>query len=119
MSFFNLLDGLLTTLDVPFYEGQPEFENDPPAAFISYNVYDVPKLFGCGKEAATSYFVTINIYTTGTDKATVADNISTALTTLFVDSGFVRQSGAYGLTNDFPGYYHRTVDFEFCREINE
>ena len=73
MSFFDLLDGLLTTLDVPFYEGQPEFEGDPPAAFISYSVYDVPKLFGCGKEMVTSYYVTINIYTTGTDKATVAE----------------------------------------------
>ena len=117
MSFFDLLDGLLTTLDVPFYEGQPEFEGDPPAAFISYSVYDVPKLFGCGKEMVTSYYVTINIYTTGADKATVADNLNTALTTLFTNCGFVRQSGAYGLTNDFPGYYHRTVEFEFCRDI--
>ena len=117
MSFFDLLNGLLTTLDVPFYEGQPEFENDSPETFISYSVYDVPKFFGCGAEMVTSYYVTVNIYTTGTDKATVADNISAALTTLLIDSGFVRQSGAYGLTNDFPGYYHRTVEFSYSREL--
>lgn len=117
MSIFELIDGLLTTLDVPFYEGQPEFETEPPPVFISYSVYDVPTFFGCGKELYTTYYLTISIFTTGTDKATVADNLSTALTTLFTDSGFVRQSGAYGLTNDFPGYYHRTVEFEFCREL--
>ena len=117
MSFFDLLDGLLTTLDVPFYEGQPEFETEPPPAFISYNVYDVPKLFGCGKEVVTSYYVTINIYTTGADKATVADNLNTALTTLFTNCGFIRQSGNYGLSDDFPKYYHRIIEFSYSREL--
>lgn len=119
MSIFELIDGLLTTLDVPFYEGQPEFEAEPPPAFISYNVYDVPAFFGCGKELATTYYVTINIYTSGADKAAAADNLGAALTILLTDSGFIRRSGNYGLTDDFPQYYHRTVEFEFCREIND
>lgn len=117
MSIFELIDGLLTTLDVPYYEGQPEFEAEPPSAFISYNVYDVPAFFGCGKELATTYYVTINIYTSGADKATVADNLSTALTALFTENGFIRQSGNYGLSDDFPKYYHRIIEFNYSREL--
>ena len=117
MSFFDLLHGLLTTLDVPFYEGQPEFTGEVPEAFISYSVYDVPKLFGCGQEIYTTYYLTINIYTTGSDKAAVAGNISTALTAILTENGFVRQSGSYGLTDDFPEYYHRTIEFNYSREL--
>lgn len=117
MSFFDLLNGLLTTLDVPFYEGQPEFSGEPPEAFISYSVYDVPKFFGCGEELYTTYYVTVNIYVTGNDKAQTADNINMALTALLTENGFIRQSGSYGLTDDFPGYYHRTAEFNYSREI--
>lgn len=117
MSIFELIDGLLTTLDVPYYEGQPEFEAEPPPAFISYNVYDVPTFFGCGKELYTTYYVTLSIYTTGTDKAAVADNLSVALTALFTENGFIRQSGNYGLSDDFPKYYHRIIEFNYSREL--
>ena len=45
MSFLNLLNGLLTELNVPFYEGAPDFGQDPaPQAFIYYSAHDVPKL---------------------------------------------------------------------------
>ena len=117
MSIFTLLDGLLAELDIDYYEGQPEFSDSTPEEFISYSVYDVPKLDGCGTELVTSYYVTINIYTTGADKAQTADNIGTALTALFTENGFVRQSGSYGLTDDFPGYYHRIIEFNYSREI--
>ena len=117
MSIFELIDGLLTTLDVPFYEGQPEFETEPPPAFISYNVYDVPGFWGCGEELYTTYYLTLNIYTTGTDKATVADNISVALTALLTENGFIRQTGNYGLSYAYPKYYIRIIDFSYSREL--
>lgn len=117
MSFFDLLNGLLTTLDVPFYEGQPELtDEDPPEVFLSYSVYYVPKLHGCGTELVTTYYVTVNIYTSGKDKQTTADNVSTALSALLTENGFVRRSGSFGLSNDFPKYYHRIVEFMYCYE---
>ena len=118
MSFFDRLDGLLTTLDVPFYEGQPEFERSPPEVFVTYSVYDVPKLFGCGTEVYTTYYVTLNIYVTGENRHQTADGLSTAVTDLLTDNGFVRQSGSFGLSNDFPKYYHRVIDFSYCMEVN-
>ena len=33
------------------------------------------------------------------------------------ENGFVRQSGSYGLTDDFPEYYHRTIEFNYSREL--
>lgn len=124
MSFFDLLDGLLTTLDVPFFEGQPEFERSPPETFIVYTVWDVPKLYGCGKEFVTTYYVTINIYTrdekNGTDNCVhagiVACNLGGAVITLFTENGFSRQGGSFGLSNDFPCYYHRILDFNYDYE---
>lgn len=115
MSFFELLDGLLSELYVPYFEGQPEFSGDAPDKFITYSVYDVPKLHGCGREIITAYFLTVNIYTTGPGKAREADSIGGDLTALLTDNGFVRRGGSFGLTDDFPGCYHRILEFEYCR----
>lgn len=117
MSFFDILDEVLSALEIPYYEGQPEFaEGDVPDEFVSYSVYDIPKLYGCGRELATTYYVTVNIYTSGEDKAQTADNISAVLTTLLTEKGFVRRSGSFGLTDDFPSCYHRIVEFGYCEE---
>ena len=89
MSFFDLLDGLLSELDIPYFEGQPEFSGDAPDKFITYSVYDVPKLHGCGREIITAYFLTVNIYTTGAEKAATADSIGSDLTALLTNSGAV------------------------------
>ena len=117
MSFYDLLNGLLSELDIPYFEGSPELSDSTPEAFIFYNVYDVPALRGCGEEFLTTYYVTVNVYTTGENNAQTADNIGTALTTLLTENGFVRQSGSYGLTDDFPEYYHRIIEFNYSREI--
>lgn len=117
MSFFELLEGHLSELDIPYYEGQPEFEGSPPETFISYSVYDVPGFYGCGKELVTTYYVTINIYAEGVDRALVADNVSEALTNLLTNDGFVRESGTYGLTDDFPRYYHKIIKFNYAYRL--
>lgn len=116
MSFFDLLNGLLGELEVPYYEGQPELGRTEPETFVSYSVYDVPSLRGCGEEQTTTYYVTINIYSTGEERTRKADTLGRALTSLFVENGFVRRSGGFGLTNDFPGYYHRIIDFYYDYE---
>ena len=46
MSFHDLLNGLLSELDIPYFEGSPELSDSTPEAFIFYNVYDVPALRG-------------------------------------------------------------------------
>ena len=117
MSFFDLLDGLLSELEIPYYEGQPEFSGDAPDAFISYSVYDVPKLHGCGREIITSYDLTVNIYTTGAGRAQAADSIGNTLINLLTNNGFVRRSGSFGLTDDFPGFYHRIIEFIYSRSL--
>lgn len=119
MSFFDLLNGFLSVLDVPYYEGMPEFERSPPEAFIAYSVYDVPKLRGCGEEIVTTYYVTVNIYTSGKSRKQSADRIGTALTALLTENGFIRQGGSFGISNDFPRYYHRIIEFNFDYEEGE
>lgn len=113
MSFFALLDCILTELDIPFYEGSPEFSDEVPASFLTYSVYEVPHLFGDGCERTTTYHVTLNVFATGADRATVVDNMTAALTTLLIDNGFLRQGGSYTMTDDFPGYYRKIVEFSY------
>lgn len=119
MSFFALLDGILTEPDIPFYEGSPEFSDEVPAAFLTYSVYEVPNLFGDGREKTTVYHVTLNVFATGADRATVVDNMTTALTALLTDSGFLRQGGSYTMTDDFPGYYRKIVEFSYEYDESE
>lgn len=111
MSFFDLLNALLTTLDIPYYEGQPEFEGEWPELFLSYNVYDNPVHWGCGVECGTKYVVTLNIYAKGADRAQTAGNTGIAIDSLLTENGFFRISGSFGLSDDFPQYYHRIVEY--------
>ena len=115
MSFFELLDGLLNVLDLPHFEGSPEFEDGMPEAFITYSVYDNPVHWGCGREVATRYTVTLSIYTTGADKAANAENISTALDTILTGNGFSRISGNYGFSDEFPNYYRKIADYCYIK----
>ena len=111
MSFFEKLDELLSALEIPYYEGQPDFGEEPePEAFISYNVYDYPALSGCGKELVTCYNVTVNIYTSGENRAVIADNIAHALWNLAEPEGFVRRGGSCGYMDDYPDHYHRIIE---------
>lgn len=119
MSFFELLDGLLTELDLPHYEGSPEFEDDMPDEFITYSVYNNPAHWGCGREIVTRYTVTFSIYTSGRDKAAAAENISTALDTILTENGFSRIGGNYGYTDDFPNHYRKTADYCYIQIKNK
>ena len=74
-------------------------------------VSDVPSLHGCGKEVMTTFNVTFNIYTSGQNKKQRSAEINAELTKLLTESGFVRRSGSFGLSNDFPRYYHRITEF--------
>ena len=39
------------------------------------------------------------------------------VTALLLDNGFVRQSGSDSLSNDFPKYYHKAIEFIYDYEI--
>ncbi len=116
MNICEIIDGILSTFKVPFYHEMPEFAREPPPRFIVYSFYDVPAFFGCGQEQVTRYHVTFNIYTTGTNFKSQADQISRDLTALLLENDFVRQSGSCSLSNDFPKYYHRIIEFIYDYE---
>lgn len=116
MSIFELIGGLLTVLDIPHYENQPVCKN-PPEQFITYSLYNIPQFYGAGVEMITRYHITFNIYTTGTNYKQNADTISVNLTALLLENDFIRQSGSDSLSNDFPKYYHKAIEFIYDYEI--
>lgn len=109
MRIFELIDGTLTLLNVPFYNGMPEFAvNEVPDLFVTYSVYDRPQDYGDGIEQVTRYYVTVSIF--GTDQAAV-DSEYISLLSLFAEYGFIRIGANYTSDDDFPKYYRNTVDF--------
>ena len=117
MSFHDLLNGLLSELEIPYFEGSPEFEGEWPELFVTYSVDDGPAHWGCGQEFCTRYNVTFSIYSTGENMAQNAEDTGTALDTILTGNGFTRISGSFGFGSDFPDYYRRIV--EYCCIISK
>ena len=109
MKIFELIDGALKTLGVPFYSEMPEFaENEAPELFITYSVYDRPEYYGDGVELFTRYYVTVNVF--GIMAANV-DSTYIKLLALLNEYGFIRAGASYSSENDFPKYYRTAVDY--------
>ena len=113
MSIFELIDGVLKEMDIPFYEGQPEFARSPPKDFIVYDLYDVPFFYGCGEEQITRYYITFNIFTSGNENRQNSDKISENLTSLLLENGFLRTGANYSTTPAFPKYYRKIIEFVY------
>jgi len=111
MTISEILDGILSTFDVPYYDHMPEFaEGEEDRLFISYNVYDVPALFGDGAEDMTEYHVTVSIFGyIAQDVNSLYDRVISALT----NEGFCRQGGVYSKSNEFPAYYRKSGELSF------
>lgn len=108
MTVFEIIDGILTQLELPFYQNMPEFAREPPDIFIAYNLHNIPALRGDGHEIATRFFVTFNIF--GKSNATV-NNVYTNLKNLLENSGFTRSGTLYTSDSDFPKYFRITADY--------
>lgn len=114
---FEIINNILDGMNIPYYDRQPGFSKNSPSQFITYSFYNVPAFYGCGIEQVTRYHVTFNIYTTGENYKAQADSINDTLTALLLENDFIRQSGNYGISNDFPKYYHKAIEFIYDYEI--
>ena len=106
MTIYEILDGILSAFDVPYYDHMPEFaEGEEDRLFISYNLWDVPSLFGDGEEDMTEYHVTVNVF--GCDAQSV-DSLYDHVISALKDEGFCRQGGTFSKSNQFPAYYRKS-----------
>lgn len=106
MTIFEILDGILSTFDVPYYDHMPEFaEGEEDRLFISYNEYNVPSLFGDGAEDMTEYHVTVSVF--GYNVQDV-DSLYSRVISALINEGFCRQGGTFSKSNDFPAFYRKS-----------
>ena len=108
MNIYEKIDGILDSLEIPFYSSMPEFAREPPDLFVAYNVYDKPAQFGDGDEIATRFFVTFSIF--GKSQSQTY-NLYETLKPLLKNSGFVRSGTVYTSDNDFPKYFRISADY--------
>lgn len=113
MTIFEIIDGILNQIGIPFYHDMPEFarelpDNFMPDNFIVYSAYDTPSLYGDGDEITTRYHFTFSIF--GKDRSNVKNAYET-LKPLLKNSGFIRTGTTYTSDDDFPKYYRTSADF--------
>ena len=108
MNIYEKIDGILATLELPFYYLMPEFAREPPELFITYDFYNKPSLFGDGDELTSRFFVTFGIF--GKDNTQV-NNLYETLKILLKNGGFTRSGTLYTSDSDFPKYFRISADF--------
>lgn len=111
MTIFEILDGALSELDVPFYDHMPEFaEGEEDGLFITYSLYNVPYLFGDGVEKVTRYFITVSFF--GQDYAQT-DALFDSAENVLSAAEFRRAGTRYSKGSSFPGYYRIDEKYTF------
>ena len=114
MSIYELIDSTLSTLQIPYYSGTPEFyDGDPPERYLFYSAYDIPQQFADGTEHHYEYTVTLNIVTPAVEVETrklVRNAMKTA--------GFVYQSGMDTTPDDdtYPYQNQYTQEYKIIME---
>lgn len=109
MDIFSITDGALGELGVPFFDHMPEFaEGEDDRLFITYNVYDVPEVFGDGEEQAARYYVTVSVFGSSAEET---DRLYNSMVGVMTDADFCRGGTSYSRSNDYPSYCRRSTDF--------
>lgn len=113
----NILDSVLQSLGVPYYDGVPEFpEGEDEELYIYYSLYSCPKLRGGGVLMAEEYTVTLTV---AARDVTQGDTLSGQVRDLFEENGFVWTGCNYSRDNDFPRGNLCSMDFKYIIERNE
>lgn len=109
---FDLINGILS--QIPGLEHYWFFRSDlydeMPDLFVVYSFYDYPAHRGDGYETETTYVVTFSVY--GKNPADVG-RICRNLSELLPEYDFVRAGCSYTATDNFPGYYLRSTDWNY------
>lgn len=113
----DILDTVLPSLGVPYYDGVPEFpEGEEPRAFCYYTLYSLPALRGDGGLFAVQWTVTLTVCALERE---TADTLSQTAVGLMEDAGFVWTGCTYTRDNDFPRGNLCSIDFKYIIERNE
>lgn len=111
MSIYEIIDGVLGSLDVPFYDTMPTFaENNEPPLYIVYSLYDTPDFYGDGEIISKKYIVTVNII--GNNVQSV-DELQGNVSELLQENNFLYAGCNYQIDADFPKQYRRIIDFSY------
>lgn len=117
MEIVDILDALLLTLDLPFYDSMPVFPNgEAPELFIVYSFYSGSCIFADGVEKIRIYYVTFDIFSRHRSALRTAFNSLRSL--LRNTDEFCTDSDAYNGTVDFPGFFRITQETKYYLKIS-
>ena len=111
MSIYEIIDEILKTFNVPFYDTMPMFaENDEPSLYIVYSLYDVPNFYGDGILLGKKYIVTVNVIGNSVHNV---DNLQKEISKTLQENNFIYAGCNYRIDSDFPRQYRRIIDFNY------
>lgn len=114
MTINEILSSVLPSLEIPYYDGVPEFpEGEEPEAYCYYTLYSLPALRGDGGLVAEQWTVTLTV--AALDKET-GDELSEEARDLMEENGFVWAGCTYTRDNDFPRENLCSIDFKYLIE---
>ena len=115
MTINDVLSSVLPSLEIPYYDGVPEFpEGEEPMAYCYYTLYSLPELRGDGVLEAEQWIVTLTV--AALDKET-GDELSEEVRELMEENGFVWAGCTYTRDNDFPRGNLCSIDFKYVIEL--
>ena len=111
MKIYDEIDGVLSGLNIPFFDTMPSFaEDEEPELYVVYSLYENAIFRGGGRIVSKQYSVTVNVI--GNDVKSV-DELHEKIIGLFEENGFVYSGGRHLIDPDFPTMYRRILDFNF------
>lgn len=117
MTIYEKIDGILDSLEIPFYARMPTFAaNEEPQLYVVYSLYDTPKKRADGKLLAVQFTITVNII--GTDLAAV-ETLNSQIISLFENNKIYYSGCNYSSDTDFPQKIRNIMDFVTIQERND
>lgn len=107
MGVHEIVDGVLEGLNLPYFEGMPDFGDNEPESYYTYTADAVPALSADDMVLDEEYNVYINLFTPVLDTARIRDT-----TAAFEAADFIWQ-GNWTLPPDKIFPFKRQIAFEF------
>ncbi len=113
MKIFDIIDQVLSSMNVAFYDSFVDNGKERPDLYIVYNLYDTSSLYGDGVLLMLEYIITFNIIG---DSVVNVDCTQQKLMKVLQENGFVYAGCNYAMDSDYPNMYRRIIDFKINLE---
>lgn len=113
VSIYKIIDTALSTLDMPFFYGMPDFADTEPEKYLTYDDFETAGLFAGNEDLTVEPTITVHIFAPSIDPA-LNRRVKTALKAA---GGIYQGGGKLPSDEVYPYKVHYYMDFNFLMEV--